>query len=107
MYDDSASDDNSDVLTVYSCDKDDRPEYSNHWSLQKMGKVIFSFTSDEMRAGKSKMVNGRKIWRLDYDVQVDLFSDRGDLQFNSLLEGKKKNKAIIQFEQKFDMKGGD
>jgi hypothetical protein len=69
--------------------------------MQKMGKVTFSFTIDEMRTGKCKEVKGRKLWRLDYDIQVDLFSDRGDLQFNSLLDGKKKDKAVISFAQKF------
>lgn len=91
----------SDTLTVYNCDKDDKPQYRTHWSMQKMGKVHFSFSAEEMKAGKSKEVKGRKLWRLDYDVQVDLFSDRGDLQFSSLLDGRKKDKAIISFEQKF------
>lgn len=101
-YEDEHSDDlMSDTLTVYNCDKDDKPQYRTHWSMQKMGKVHFSFSAEEMKAGKSKEVKGRKLWRLDYDVQVDLFSDRGDLQFSSLLDGRKKDKAIISFEQKF------
>jgi hypothetical protein len=73
----------------------------NHWSMNKMGNVTFKFTFDEMRTGKSRVVKGRTLWKLNYDIQVDLFSDRGDLQFNSLVDGQKKNKAVIAFEEKF------
>jgi len=96
--------DNEDLestLTIYNCDKDERPDYMNHWSMNKMGNVTFKFTFDEMRTGKSRVVKGRTLWKLNYDIQVDLFSDRGDLQFNSLVDGQKKNKAIISFEEKF------
>ncbi|KAE8446939.1 hypothetical protein EG329_011421 [Mollisiaceae sp. DMI_Dod_QoI] len=93
-------------FTVYNCDTDDKPEYSTHYSMQKMGKVTFSFTEDEMKTGRSKMKNGRKMWKLNYEIEVDLFSDRGDLQFNSIVNGTRKdNKATIQFEQKFDAVG--
>lgn len=92
------------TFSIYSCDKDDKPEYTTHWSMQKIGKVRFSFTDEEMKTGKSKVLKGRKLFRLDFDIEVDLFSERGDLQFNTLVNGQKKDKAIIQFEQKFDGK---
>lgn len=67
-----------------------------------MGKVVFTFSQSVFRAnGKCKSVKGRNLWRLDYDIQVDLFSDRGDLQFNSVVEGKKVDRAVIEFDQKF------
>lgn len=61
----------------------------------------------EIRTAKSKFVNGKKLYKLRYDMEVDLFSERGDLQFRTILGDATKGKATIQFEESFDMMDDD
>ena len=70
--------------------------------MVKMGKVCIEFTESEVRAAESRWVNGRMLYRVYYDTEVDLFSERGDLQFRATLNGISKGNATIQFERSYD-----
>lgn len=43
------------------------------------------------------------MYRIDYDIEVDLFSDQGDLQFRVILDGVTKVNARIQYEGNNEM----
>jgi hypothetical protein len=68
-----------------------------------MGRVHVNFTNAEVKAGESKIVKGRLMHKLNYDIEVDLFSDRGDLQFRAVVNGVKKESADISFDGSYDM----
>ncbi|KAH8665032.1 hypothetical protein BGZ60DRAFT_432284 [Tricladium varicosporioides] len=105
FYDDAT--DLTSVIHVWNCDQEDAPDTSRHWSMKKMGRVRAEFTMKDIRAAKSKYVNGKKLYKLRYDMEVDLFSERGDLQFRTILGDATKGKATIQFEESFDMMDDD
>jgi hypothetical protein len=71
--------------------------------MVKMGKVRVDFTDNEVKSTTSKWVGGRKMYKLWYEMEVDLFSERGDLQFRTILNGITKGNATIQFETSYDM----
>jgi hypothetical protein len=71
--------------------------------FHELGKVEFKFTRKDVENAPSKMKDGRKIYNVTYEIKVDLFSDRGDLEFRAVLDGAPKGKGIIQYEQSFDM----
>jgi hypothetical protein len=68
-----------------------------------MGTVRFNFNERDLRAAASKVVNGRKMYKLSYTVEVDLFSDRGDLEIRCIMNGANKGKGTIQFDQSYDI----
>ena len=98
-----ASTDLTSIIHVWNCEQEHQPDTSQHWSMVKMGRVRVEFTSDEVKAAMSKWVRGRKMYKLWYEMEVDLFSERGDLQFRTILSGATKGKATIQFEESYDM----
>ena len=67
-----------------------------------MGKIYTEFTESEVRSATSKWVNGRMMYRVYFEMEVDLFSERGDLQFRTTLNGITKGNATIQFETNYD-----
>jgi hypothetical protein len=71
--------------------------------MTKMGTVRFSFNEKDVKTGESKEISGRKMYKLFYNMEVDLFSERGDIQFRFLYLGKHVGDGKIQFEQSFDM----
>lgn len=71
--------------------------------MSKMGRVHVNFTQAEYKAGQSKFVKGKTIYKLNYDMEVDLFSDRGDIQIRAVLNGKRKEPALISYERSYDM----
>ena len=89
----------------------------NSWSMVKMGKVHVEFTQLEVKSARSKCIRRRskcirrrskcirrqRMHRLSYQMEVDLFSKRGDLQFRAILNGKTKGNSTIQFETSYDM----
>lgn len=89
------------IMHVWNCDQDNQPENTKHWSMQKMGRVHVNFTKDEYRGGISKFVKGRKIYKLNFDIEVDLYSDRGDIQIRGVVNGKRKDPAVISFERSY------
>jgi hypothetical protein len=74
--------------------------------MSKMGRVITEFTERDVKSAKSKIVSGRTVYKLWYDIEVDLFSERGDLQIRTSYNGITKGNATIQFEESFDMMEG-
>ena len=68
-----------------------------------MGKVTVSFTETEVKSSEKRIVSGRTMYKVPYEVEVDFFSERGDIQFKTILNGQVKGNATIQFEQSFDM----
>jgi hypothetical protein len=74
-----------------------------HWSMTKMGTVRFSFSQKDVNAADSKLVDGRRMFKLFYNMEVDLFSERGDIQFRFLYNDQHKGDGKIQFEQTYDM----
>jgi hypothetical protein len=91
------------IMHVWNCDQEQQPDISRHWSMSKMGRVHINFTQAEYKAGKSKFVKGKKIYKLNYDMEVDLFSERGDIQIRAVLGGKRKEPALISYERSYDM----
>jgi hypothetical protein len=68
-----------------------------------MGKVHFKFTKKDVESAPSKVINGRTVYKLSYKVEVDLFSDRGDVEVRAIVNGTQRGKGSIQFEQSYDM----
>ena len=101
FYEDST--DLTSVIHIWNCDQEAKPDTSQHWSMVKMGKVSVEFTDAERKEATSKLVKGRKMYKIWYEMEVDLFSDRGDLKFRTVLNGKTKGNASIQFEESYDM----
>jgi hypothetical protein len=88
---------------VWNCDQESPAESSRHWSMVKMGKIKIDFTESEVKSSLSKLVNGKRMYKLFYDVELDLFSERGDLQLRTILNGTTKSNATIQFEESYDV----
>ncbi|KAH6663115.1 hsp70-like protein [Halenospora varia] len=93
------------IIHVWNCDRDIAPDTSRHWSMSKMGKVSAEFSQADKHRGLSKWSAKRHqtMYRIDYDIEVDLFSDQGDLQFRVILDGVTKVNARIQYEGNNEM----
>ncbi len=71
--------------------------------MTKMGTARFSFHEKDVKTGESKAVGTRLMYKLYYNMEVDLFSERGDIQFRFLYNGQHKGDGKILFEQTYDM----
>jgi hypothetical protein len=79
------------------------PKTQYSWSVTQLGTVTFRFTERDLRNSETKLVDGRRLYKLAYQVAVDLFSERGDIEFRCSIDGKSKGKGTIQFQQSFDI----
>ena len=73
--------------------------------MAKMGKVKVEFTNSDLKSTSSKQVGDKEMYKLLYEMEVDLYSNRGDLQFRAIFNGSTKGDATIQFEQSYGMTG--
>jgi hypothetical protein len=71
--------------------------------MTKMGTVRFSFNEKDVKSADSKQVGSKLMYKLFYTMEVDLFSERGDIQFRFLYNAQHKGDGKIQFEQTYDM----
>jgi hypothetical protein len=64
--------------------------------------VTANFTSTDINNAPLKWVKGQKLHNVSYALEVDLFSERGDLQFRTVLNSETRGNATIRFEEKHE-----
>jgi hypothetical protein len=69
------------------------------WSLEKMGQVAVEFSKNDVESGDMKYVDGRKMFKLTFTLEITLFSERGDIQFRALYKGLPVGQTKVQFDQ--------
>jgi hypothetical protein len=70
-----------------------------------MGKVTMEFTMGEIQnSGTPKWSAKYNSWvyKIPYELEVDLFSERGDLQFKAIRNGVTRGNVNVQFEEHND-----
>src|ERR1700753_1441109 len=82
-------------IDIWTCDQDDQPESSHAWSMTRLGTVTANFTSADVSTAPARYVRGQKLHNVSYSLEVDLFSDKGDLQFRTVLGGQSRGNATI------------
>lgn len=67
-----------------------------------MGKVEIEFNQDDIQRGEVKWIEGRKMYKVTFSLEITLFSERGDIQLRAMHNGSPVGQTTVQFDQTFD-----
>lgn len=93
-------DDMVSTLSLYSCSRDDPPEYSFDHGVRKVGVIETDFSDTDRSKIESKYDKSKKmrVHRIQYDVNVSFRGATGILEFTSLIGGEVIGKTSLRRE---------
>ncbi|RJE22726.1 hypothetical protein PHISCL_04942 [Aspergillus sclerotialis] len=93
-------DDMISTLSLYSCSRDDPPEYSFDHGVRKVGVIETDFSDVDRSIIESKYDKSKKmrVYKIHYDVNVSFRGATGILEFTSLINGEVIGKTSLRRE---------
>jgi len=90
------------TINIWICERDNAPDSSQSWSVTKLGAVRVTFSRDDIERSPSRVVDGDQLYQVLYEMEVDLVSDRGLLEFRTIIHGNTRNNTSIRYDEGFD-----
>ncbi|KAL2827784.1 actin-like ATPase domain-containing protein [Aspergillus cavernicola] len=84
-------------LQFYACDQKAAPEREDDNNVYEVGDIIIDFTNVHLAIFDSKITNGMKLYRLDYELHVVFGAQEGVLKFKATSQGQTIGQTSINF----------
>ncbi|KAM5360954.1 hypothetical protein ACJZ2D_013408 [Fusarium nematophilum] len=88
-------------IEIFCSEWDPAPDYTKHWSVERLGTINITFTADEISTCKktwnSKLA--KQVVKLDGTIKVDLNADTGLIQFRTMIGDREAGYASFEFDK--------
>ncbi|KAL4919680.1 hypothetical protein BDW62DRAFT_199691 [Aspergillus aurantiobrunneus] len=85
-------------VKFYACQQKHAPERVDDFGVSEIGEIVVDFTNTDLAKFYSKIVNGWKMYKLDYELQVVFGAQEGVLKFTATSRGQTIGRASINFD---------
>ncbi|KAK3368365.1 hypothetical protein B0H63DRAFT_514992 [Podospora didyma] len=85
-------------IVFYASDADVAPESNRHREVTRIGRLVSTFTDEEIASFRRKTKKGREMARFMAELKIDLNADTGLLEFHTLVDGREAGYTAFNYE---------